>query len=299
MKSYIVTEDLAYLMGDWSGKKGFRIPDSNYFYSLQGRLVEYLSRIFPKVIHLDIEKLSSGLKAKIAKTDGHLVVSIDQIYNNADHHLESNRIADLDTMEVIGEAQRPGHPSLEDQVLGLPQSKPLVLVDDGCFSGDTLVRIYQLLQKKGYQVAKIIVGLVIDRADNRFVKEYPQVPLVAVREFDNVIDWVCERDFYIGVPLSGRTAGHRENGIIRPCEPEVSVPYCLPFGNPIKGASIPTDRAVEFSQFMINISIELWDRVSQESDRDVLCRDVPRLPKGVARGDRPFAEVLAEAKLKL
>jgi len=286
-------------MDKWAKENGFKIPEAEFFHRLQNKLMQYMGEIFPKMELLSLNTLSSGLRERVAAVQDGIVVSIDQIYNNSDYHLESNRISDLNTMEIIGEAQRPGHPSLLDQVSSLPKGKPITLVDDGCFSGDTLFRIYQLMTDQGYEVDKIIVGIIIDRSDNRFVREYPEVILESVSEFNDVIDWVCERDFYIGVPLSGRTAGTKEDDIVRPCDPGISLPYCLPFGDPIKGASIPTDKAVEFSRFIIGLSCELWEEVEHLSSKTVTCEDIPRLPKGIDRDKRSFPGVLSGIRDRL
>ncbi|MDP2683588.1 MAG: phosphoribosyltransferase [bacterium] len=295
MKSYIITEDLEFLMKRWSDESGFKIPNHQFFVSLQKNLQGYLGSIFSDLVLIGLDDLSSQMKKKISLFTDYLVVSIDQVYNNSDFHLESNRIADIDTMEIIGEAQRPGYPSLSEQISGLPNGQPVILIDDGCFSGDTLFRIFSLMKEKGLDVQKIIVGIIIDRADNRFVQEYPGIDLETVYEFSNVIDWVCERDFFIGVPLSGRTAGTKEGDIIIPCNPGISLPYCLPFGDPIKGASIPTNRTVEFSRFIINLSRKMWEEVERSSGRTVSCSDISRLPKGIDRSDE-FVKTLVKAR---
>jgi hypothetical protein len=278
-----------------------RVPDHGFFQNLQLKLINELESIFgnKSAVVISYKGLQEDLKQLILSANGTTVVSLDQIYNSCKHHLESNRIADLDTMEVIGEAHRPGHASLTEQIRKLPKDQPITLVDDGCFSGGTLTRIYQLMLNQGFIVERIIVGLVIDRHQNRFIRRYPEIPLVAVKEYENVIDWVCERDFYVGVPLSGRTAGKVDHGIVSPCEPEISLPYCLPFGDPIKGASIPTDRAIDFSRFILSLSLELWENIEKESGRPILSQDVPRLPKGVARDKRRFTEALNAVLRKL
>jgi len=286
-------------MKRWSGDSGFKIPDHQFFTSLQHRLLGYLGSIFPGIVFISLDDLSGQLKQKIDQARDTLLVSIDQIYNNTECHLESNRIADIDTMEIIGEAQRPGHISLAEQVDNLPKGRPITIIDDGCFSGDTLFRIFTLMKEKGLDVQKIIVGILIGRAKNRFVQEYPSVALETVYEFNNVIDWVCERDFFVGPPLSGRTAGIKENNTIVPCNPGISLPYCLPFGDPIKGASVPTNRVVEYSRFIIDLSVELWLKIGEISDKPVLSRDVPRLPKGIKRDERRFVDALTDARNQL
>lgn len=299
MKPYVITEDLEILMQKWSKKSGFLCPGHDFFLDLQKRLVDYVKILFPKIVLVRADKLSQRLKEKISQTKGTTVVSIDLIYNNTPYHLQSNRCADLDTMEIIGEAQRPGSISLYEQIKQLPKDKPLTIVDDGCFSGVTLRRIYEFILNQGLAVHNIVVGILIDRPNNDLVRAYPEVPLQAVYEYDSVVDWLCERDFFIGAPLSGRTAGQKEGDKTVPCYPEIALPYCLPFGDPIKGASIPTERAIEFSCFDIQLSQRLWEEVERVSDKKVLSQDIPRLPKGIRRDEQRFVEVLSQVLSRL
>ena len=49
----------------------------------------------------------------------------------------------------------------------------------------------------------------------------------------DIIDQICERDFYFGIAGSGIS--------IKINEEIVKAPYFLPFGNPVERASIPQD----------------------------------------------------------
>jgi len=299
MRPYIITEDVEILMRKWTNQKSFCVPSHYFFESLQDRLTEYLKTIFKNVVMIKAKDLNRQLKKRIRLLRGTTIVSIDQIYNSTKYHLESNRIADFNTSEIIGEAERPGCPSLSKQIKHLPKNKPLVLVDDGCFSGATLNRIYELLYKEGLAVSRIVVGILIDRKNNHLTKAHPDVPLEAIYEYDKAIDWVCERDFFIGIPLSGRTAGYKKNGEIVPYNPEISLPYCLPFGDPVSTASIPAEKAIEFSGLIIKLSQKLWEGIEKLSGRDILCSDIPRLPKGIQRDNQRFVNVLQKAFLNL
>ncbi|MDD5566811.1 MAG: phosphoribosyltransferase [Patescibacteria group bacterium] len=297
---YLVTEDLEFLMRRWAERVGFSCPSSDFFRTLQQELLGYLRTIFRPLELIELADLSGKLQAAIAaRAAGTIVVSIDQIYNQTPYHLECNRVADPSTCQIIGEAQRAGFPSLVEQIRALPDSSAILLVDDGCYSGGTLLRITELMRENGYVVSQVIVGIIIGRPGNQLLAKHPWVELVGVREYPAVVDWVCERDFYVGVPLSGRTAGRRVDSQVIPCEPEVALPYCLPFGDPISGASIPTDCVIDFSRFVLDQSIKLWQAVGECSGRPVLCRDVPRLPKGCTRDAQYFTEYLRDTRPSL
>lgn len=293
MSKYVITEDLEFLMQQWVNDSDFRIPDCNFFQNIQNRLSEFLESVFPNVLLIKQNILYNQLRNIMESIKNVNIVTIDRMFDSAQFYLESNRIADISTQEIIGEAQRPGHQPLEEQILLLPKDRPIVLVDDGCFSGETLFRIVRRLKSHSFVIQNVVVGVLIGRQHNRLLQEYSGLRLSAVYEFDEVIDWICERDFYLGSPLSGRTAGTKENGVVEPCNPGVSLPYCLPFGDPIKGASVPTDRTVEYSRFIIDQSCELWEEVEQRSGKVILCSDISRLPIGIHRDNCRFVEVLS------
>ena len=99
-----------------------------------------------------------------------------------------------------------------------------------------------------------------------------------VRAYSEVIDEICERDFYPGVSLSGRLLVGNEN---------IGLPYVLPFGNAEKWASIPTEWQEPFSQFCIQQTIRLFKAIEHCSGRIVRCCDLARkvifLPIGSTR----------------
>ena len=84
---------------------------------------------------------------------------------------------------------------------------------------------------------------------------------------ENVIDQICERDFYFGIAGSGIS--------VRTSTNIVKAPYFLPFGNPIKRASIPVDSATYFSNSCITRSILLWQEIERLSSKKLYIKDLP------------------------
>lgn len=243
------------------------------------------------MVLIDYITLNDSIKYLVEKSrDEGVAVSIDQVYNNAQYHLELNRVAGVN-FKIIGEAERPGFPPLKEQIKELPDQQPLVLVDDGIFSGDTLINLIDLLVSSGRQVNQVIVGLDIQQGEREILKKYPQLQIKSAFKFNGVIDWVCERDFCLGVPLSGRTVGYRNQYRTVPCYPDLSLPYCLPFGDPQQGASIPPEKAKEFSMFVLKQSIKLWSEIERLSKRKITCADIPRLPFVLDENYRDFSFV--------
>lgn len=298
MSKYIVTQDLEHLMKTWAQSNKYIMPANFFFKQLQDDLNSYLRVMFNDYLFLTISEVSSLLYPKVAALrEATTIVSVDRIYNTADYHIESNRIADPETSEVIGEAERPGFPKLDEQISRIPKNKPVTLIDDGMFSGETMLRLCQKFEATGLVVRNIAVGLLCEPGNNVFIKGHPTIKVDSVFTFETVEDWICERDFYIGVPLSGRTAGRRINDGVTPLIPERSLPYCLPFGNPVKCATIPEGNAKDFSKWMIRMSIKLWREVENMSGKKVTCKDVPRLPYVISETDESFADVLEDKYL--
>ena len=83
----------------------------------------------------------------------------------------------------------------------------------------------------------------------------------------DIIDQICERDFYFGIAGSGIS--------IKINEEIVKAPYFLPFGNPVERASIPQDYAKYFSNSCIQRSIALWKEIEKLSNRTILIKNLP------------------------
>ncbi len=299
MSKYVITEDLEFLMKRWSMGVDFIIPEHNFFVSIQEKLLNYLGSIFCDLVLIDYYELSSHLEDMMGLNKDVLFVSIDHVYCEVDNYLEINRVADVSNLKKIGISQRPGSISLEEQFDSLPKDRPIVIIDDGCFSGDTMFQIVTMMKKRGLNVQKSIVGIMIDRFNNLIVKDQPDFIIDSVYDFINVIDWICERDFFIGVPLSGKTVGYKMGNKIIPYYPDVSLLYCRPFGNPNGSASIPIDCMVEYSKFIIGLSCELWEEIERLSGKVVTCNDVPRLPIRIERDNKRFINVLSKIRDEL
>lgn len=86
---------------------------------------------------------------------------------------------------------------------------------------------------------------------------------------EDVIDQICERDFYFGIAGSGIS-------VLTNTE-VVKAPYFLPFGNPVDRASIPEYYEEYFSNSCINRSIALWNEIERLSKRKILIQDLPEI----------------------
>jgi len=132
------------------------------------------------------------------------------------------------------------------------------LLDDVIFEGKTMAIIIETFKKQGINVQTVIAGIAIK--EGIILLEENGVSVDALLTYDQVVDEICERDFVVGSPLSGRTLNIK--GKI------FGAPYLYPFGKPIEWASIPKNKAIEFSLFCLSQSLKMWgnaERISQSS----------------------------------
>lgn len=84
---------------------------------------------------------------------------------------------------------------------------------------------------------------------------------------EEIIDQICERDFYFGIAGSGIS--------IQKGTKILKAPYFLPYGDPVTRASIPPESAEYFSESCIKRSITLWEEIEKLSKRKVLIQELP------------------------
>ena len=94
---------------------------------------------------------------------------------------------------------------------------------------------------------------------------------------ENVIDQICERDFYFGIAGSGIS--------VLTGTTVVKAPYFIPFGNPVERASIPQNSATYFSNSCISRSITLWEEIEKLSKRKILIKDLPEQIQNTSPND--------------
>lgn len=93
----------------------------------------------------------------------------------------------------------------------------------------------------------------------------------------DVIDQICERDFYFGIAGSGISVLTNTK--------VVKAPYFLPFGNPVERASIPKKYEKYFSDTCISRSISLWSEIERLSKRKIYIKDLPEQIQNTSPND--------------
>lgn len=278
---YVVSADIKILLGKWADRKGYTLPGSEFFSKLRQDFSVYMKRIFPGFELVSEEELTSGLK-ELVESSGLLPISLDRVYYSTFPNIDIARRVDIDKQDK-GLGKRADAISLLEQFkrlrsLGVGE---VVLVDDVIFTGDLIRRISSVMEGFGLKVKAVCTGIGVGEGIDALKNGGQEVR--CVRSYADVIDEICERDFYPGVPLSGRLV--RANG-------NIGAPYILPFGNPGKWASIPEEWQLTFSRFCIERTIKLFEAIEEKSGREVKCSDLDRKVISLPKDETRFATAL-------
>jgi hypothetical protein len=283
MLPYVVSADVGLLLQDWADRNGFIAPSSEFFYRLREAFSAQMNRIFPCFELVSEKEIFQGI-SKLASESGLPPVSLDGVYFKSKLNFEITGSVD-EKGKNCGWVNRSETPSIAQQLetLRLSGVKEVVLVDDIIFSGGVIKMIVNLLLTIGIQVPLVCAGIGIAEGIRCISGANREVR--CVRIFDQVVDEVCERDFYPGTPLSGRLLAGGMN---------VGVPYIFPFGNPEDWASIPSVHAMPFSKFCLNQTILLFEEVEVCSGREILCQDLGRKVFSLPTNGVRYVDVLRE-----
>lgn len=184
------------------------------------------------------------------------IVTLDKIYITPDetniYFLDCTRLSGTD--KIISRKQE----TLEEQIKRISenlQTKKIILADDVVFSGNVLRKIINLFNNYNIEVIKIISSISSNEGYTYFNEnlKYGIETLYLMQE--NVIDQICERDFYFGIAGSGIMI-KTEKGLYK-------APYFTPYGDPCQRASIPKEHEYFFSQGCIERSINLWEEIDR------------------------------------
>lgn len=281
-QAYVVSGDIVPLLRRWAEQRGLVLPPTEFFDELRKDFSRHMRQIFPGFEFVPEDELTQGLRQIVIESGLH-PVSLDRVYYPTDPSLEIARLVDTDKKDM-GLGRRPGTPPLIQQLsrLSIPDDD-VVLVDDVIFTGDLLEKIARILSKRGVRVSLICAGIGIGEGVEKLAGAGYSV--LCVRTYEEVIDEVCERDFYPGVPLSGRVLIGAE---------DVGIPYILPFGNPGKWASIPVEWQESLSRFCLKQTIKLFEAIEAASGGPILCRHLGRKVISLPTGNARYVEELSK-----
>lgn len=129
-----------------------------------------------------------------------------------------------------------------------------------------ITKVASALREKGVIVKEVLAGVAVK--ENLGVITGTGIDVKTSFTISNVLDEVCERDFYFGLAQSGQSTLLPNNTVVKS-------PYFSPFGSPVESASVPEDKADDFSRECIECSVELWDEMQKQTGRTLTSKDLP------------------------
>lgn len=278
---YVVSGDIGGLLADWALATGFSPPSAAYLENQRTEFSLFMNGIFPTFEFVPEKELREGIALLVAGC-GLPAVSLDRAYFPTAWPLDLTRAVDADGRDR-GLVRRPASPPLLRQFRDLAAAGlgEVVLVDDVLFSGSLLVRVIRDLGRLGLRVRVVCIGVGVGCGLGRLRSDGIEVR--CLREYSAVIDEICERDFYPGVPFSGRLLFGSA---------DVGRPYLRPFGDPGRWASVPDPWVRPFSEFCLRQTVDLFGEIGRISGRPVRCVDLGRPVFSLPQDDTSFVEAL-------
>jgi len=216
---------------------------------LEQRFVSEFQRYVPSNVEytcVEAQNISDQIASKLVEVKSP-IVSLDRVYiPRAQEFLEVTRQTNQQTGEVKI-AERPGAPSLKEQIEGIKKYKTIALADVGAFEGVTLLDICDLLSQQGINVDEVILGI----SSNDANKKLNARRKVSALNLFNFYEWIELRDLF---GIDGRNIGIK-NGR------REFIPY---WENLCKWASISTESREEVETLCKEFNSQLIGKLWQE-----------------------------------
>lgn len=223
--------------------------------------------------------------------DAMIVSTCHEISDLKEHaSLQINRIFNFSGRKYLGMGPRPGQPYLEDQlerIRKLSDGREIILVEDGTFTGKTMIGSVKLLKQYGLKVRAMVIGYVFSKARRNLEKEFSG-QIIVVYSFLNYIDWMPDHDFFPFVPNCGRVLGEKWNGRTLPYHNHdgmsFAVPYLAPFCPPElwqKWTHIPAEHCLDMSRYCLDKSISIFRAIEEANETKLTVGAISRLASKV------------------
>lgn len=285
---YIITEDLGEKVEAFR-HTGLTTPDSgsSFFSDIQAEIAAAAQEALgPKapVERIKMSDLSDEIIALINRTwgsDAVVVSTCPEIANPSKGiAIEINRLVNMHG-KTLGLGPRPGHASLEDQVSRVASrvghERPVVLAEDGIFTGSTMIRIIKALRAANIKLVGVAAGFSFGGHADEEIGALG-VRLEVVKRYNALLDWVPDHDFLPFVPGCGKVLGVDMGGkyyqFYDHDHASFSMPYIKPFGPVGEWASIPEDAINSFSRKCQKLTEELFLELDRMNGKELTIGDV-------------------------
>lgn len=302
-QTYVITNDLGERIESlrYAGLATLGAGDpffDEFHYQVKRTIQEALPHV--NVVTFDMKKLAEDIWTEALRMQRNLKDAIvvsscaEFATSRRGHTIEINRIVNCKG-DIIGLGPRPGSVTLEKQlnsISAVANGNPVVLVEDGIFTGSTLLYLLSELRNRRVHVVAIAAGICFPKAIERLKGGFDG-ELVIVQEVERPYEWIPDHDFLPFVPNCGRVFGGSFGNDMLPFYTHEGLSYCFPyiypFGDPVKWASIPKERAYRFSVFCLQEAHKLFCRLNELNNRLLTPMDllgsVPRVSMPMSVGE--------------
>jgi hypoxanthine-guanine phosphoribosyltransferase len=291
-KEYIVTQTLAEHF-DAFANIGLKAPDPAIIKRVEDGLVASIQEMFTdaqqnvKVIAIPIREQCHQITSavnRIKKTlHNPIVVSTCPLLSfGADGRLiHLTRLIDIHG-NIIAIGPRPYHDLPAQQVADMAseiRDRDVILVEDGAFTGSTVLYTLSLLKQHRARVRAIVLGIMFPGADIKIRKEFDG-EIVYCTKPSNPLDWMPSHDFFPFVPNSGRVVGHKLGNVVMPVylnydNAALAMPYIRPYGK-TEWASLPGNQQQlnAFSAKCLLAAEDLFKDMEEKRGEPILIGDI-------------------------
>lgn len=289
-QTYVLTYDLAEKVQSLQNI-GLKTPELTdpFFSDTRDHLIDLIGQATPNIevypismTHIvgDILSTAQDLRRNLMQDSCIVSTCIEITAPMHGYTIEINRLVG-NNGELIGLGPRPGYNDIDSQILdivAMSHGKTVVIVEDGSFTGSTIVHVINQFKKHGKEVAGVVLGLMFPRAEKTIRKNFNGELIVTEQITTEIIDWMPDHDFFPCVPNCGRVIGHKIGQQLFPVYTfngfSFSIPYILPYAPIDKWASI-TDKkvAVKLSLFCIRKTMELFETIEKLNKKRITTKD--------------------------
>jgi len=317
--TYLITSNLYSKMRSIRTTLGLQPKESNKILceEIKGQLKVFLEKAFPlneiKLIDMDIlgDKIFSNAIGQNYDLSNLVIVStcpeFAQQHNG--HKIEINRIYDSSGNNKLGIGPRPGYPILREQINRIAVNtagNPVVIVEDGTFSGTTLFHIVKKMKEQSIKIKAIIVGIAFPEGINK-IREIYDGKIIEIEKVNDFIDWMPDHDFFPFMPNCGRVVGHEWSKHFLPIYNHVgatySVPYLLPFINKKEmgnWTSLPEKVCFELSEYCLKTMLHFFEELEDDFGECLRIKHIinakPRVNIPIASNQKIFPSITASVR---
>lgn len=308
---YVITEDVPELVARWAEQRRLAVPEPGFLRQLLGELAGEVQQALrgggvEANVHVHgYTEMRAALESRVRgyRARGFMVVAFDRVYypsgvgisysptravlwRGNGWHESSYQVAKAGTLPLARQASEVAASWFAADDANLK----VLVADDGVFEGSSARRFFAELLGLGVggaALGSVIGGVSLERFLQR--GDVSDVALVvdAVHVYPSggpeVVDWVCQRDFFAGLPRSGRavisepgdTVAIQRNG-----QP-LSAPYWYGSGS-LSWASVPQESGERFTRACAAMTAGMFARVADLSHRGpIRCGELAQLPAGI------------------